>query len=85
MTNRLSQETSPTVATLDDLAKLVNYSLMNTLNCDPDAKAKGADYAPRQVFTGQYVPVNPMPIVTFRQECMSRHFSLSMLKPSITT
>jgi uncharacterized protein YdiU (UPF0061 family) len=62
MTNRLSQETSPTVATLDDLAKLANYSLMNTLNCDPDAKANGADHAPRQVFTGHYVPVNPTPI-----------------------
>ena len=62
MPNRLSQETSPTVATLDDLAKLANYSLMDTLNCDPDAKANGADHAPRQVFTGHYVPVNPTPI-----------------------
>jgi uncharacterized protein YdiU (UPF0061 family) len=62
VTNRLSQETSPTVATLDDLAKLANYSLMDTLNCDPDAKANGADHAPRQVFTGHYVPVNPTPI-----------------------
>jgi len=59
MPNRLSQETSPTVATLDDLAKLANYSLMDTLNGDPDAKANGADHAPRQVFTGHYVPVNP--------------------------
>ncbi len=62
MTNRLSQETSPIVATLDDLAKLANYSLMDTLNCDPDAKENGADYAPRQVLTGHYVPVNPTPI-----------------------
>ena len=62
MTNRLFQETSPTVATLDDLAKLANYSLMDTLNCDPDARANGADHAPRQVFTGHYVPVNPTPI-----------------------
>ena len=62
MTNRLSLETSPTVATLDDLAKLANYSLMDTLNCDPDAKVNGVDHAPRQVFTGHYVPVNPTPI-----------------------
>ena len=62
MTNRLSQETSPTVATLGDLAKLANYSLMDTLNCDPDAKVDGVDHAPRQVFTGHYVPVNPTPI-----------------------
>ncbi|MDA1113863.1 MAG: protein adenylyltransferase SelO family protein [Planctomycetota bacterium] len=62
MTNRLSQETSPAVATLSDLAKLANYSLMDTLHCDPDAKANGADHDPRQVFTGHYVPVNPTPI-----------------------
>ena len=62
MPNQLSQETSPTVATLDDLAKLANYSLMDTLNCDPDAKANGVDHAPRQVFAGHYVPVNPTPI-----------------------
>ncbi len=62
MINRLPQETSPTVATLDDLAKLANYSLMDTLNPDPDAKADGVDHAPRQVFSGHYVPVNPTPI-----------------------
>ena len=62
MKNRLPQETSPTITTLDDLAKLANYSLMDTLNCDPDAKADGVDHAPRQVFTGHYVPINPAPI-----------------------
>ena len=74
MTNRLSQETSPTVATLDDLAKLANYSLMDTLNCDPDAKANGADHAPRQVFTGHYVPVNPTPIKDPEYVAHSKNF-----------
>lgn len=59
MENRLSPENSPTIATLDELAKLANYSLMDTLNCDPEAKADGADHAPRQVFAGHYVPINP--------------------------
>ena len=62
MTNRLFDETSPTIATLDDLATLANYSLMDTLNCDPDATANGEDHGPRQVFTGHYVPVNSTPI-----------------------
>jgi uncharacterized protein YdiU (UPF0061 family) len=35
---------------------------MDTLNCDPDATENGVDHAPRQVFTGHYVPVNPTPI-----------------------
>ena len=62
MINRLFDETSPTIATLYDISPLANYSLMATLNCDPDAKANGEDHAPRQVFTGHYVPVNPTPI-----------------------
>ena len=62
MTNRLPQKTSSTLSTLDDLAELANYSLMDTLNCDPDATENGADHAPRQVFSGHYVPVNPTPI-----------------------
>jgi len=62
MTNKLSQEVFPTIETLDDLAKLVDYSFMDTLNCDPDAKENSVDHEPRQVFTGHYVPVNPTPI-----------------------
>ena len=62
MTKRLSQQTSEIVATLADLAKLGNYSFMDTLNCDPDAKVNGTDHERRQVFTGHYVPVNPTPI-----------------------
>ncbi len=74
MTNRLFQETSPTIATLADLAKLANYSLMDTLNCDPDAKANGADHASRQVFTGHYVPVNPTPIADPEYVAHSKNF-----------
>jgi len=50
------------VKTLDDLAKLANYSLMDTLECDPKATQDGVDHTPRQVFSGHYVPVNPTPI-----------------------
>ena len=62
MSNRSVHESSPAVATLDDLAPSADYSLMDTLNCDPDGKEDGADHAPRQVFTGHYVPVKPTPI-----------------------
>ena len=62
MTDRLPKKTSSTLSTLDDLAKLASYSLMDTLNCDSDATENGADHAPRQVFSGHYVPVNPTPI-----------------------
>tara|TARA_R110002050_G_scaffold112790_7_gene227267 strand:- start:1493 stop:3256 length:1764 start_codon:yes stop_codon:yes gene_type:complete len=62
MTKQLSQHTSATVETVDDLAKLANYSLMDTLNSDPDATTNGDDYRARQVFSGHYVPVKPTPI-----------------------
>ena len=62
MINKLSQESFATIETLDDLAKLADYSLVDTLNCDPDAKENGVDHEPRQVFTGHYVTVNPTPI-----------------------
>lgn len=74
MTNRLPQKTSSTISTLDDLAKLANYSLMDTLNCDPDATENGADHAPRQVFTGHYVPVNPTPIIDPEYVAHSKNF-----------
>jgi len=57
-----AQNSSAIVSTLEDLAKLANYSLMDTLTSDPDAKDNGTNHLPRQVFTGHYVPVNPTPI-----------------------
>jgi len=35
---------------------------METLDCDPEGTSTGADHAPRQVFSGHYVPVTPTPI-----------------------
>ena len=62
MTHRDSENPLPTITTLDDLATLADYSLMDTLSCDPDATANGDDHMPRQVFSGHYVPVSPTPI-----------------------
>ena len=56
------KQTTKTINTLNDLAKLANYSLMDRLNSDPDAKENGIDHFPREVFSGHYVPVNPTPI-----------------------
>jgi uncharacterized protein YdiU (UPF0061 family) len=59
---------------LQDLAKLANYSLMDTLNRDPDATKNGDDHAPRQVFTGHYVPVKPTPIIDPEYVAHSKNF-----------
>ncbi|GIT97300.1 YdiU family protein [Sulfurovum sp. TSL1] len=57
-----TNKTSVEVKTLDDLAALADYSLMETLSADPEATADGVDHAPRQVFSGHFVPVKPTPI-----------------------
>ena len=59
---KVIKENPTTIETLSDLAKLVDYSLMKTLNKDPESRVDGVDHQPRQVFSGHYVPVNPTPI-----------------------
>ena len=62
------------VETLSDLAPLADYSLMDTLNHDPESKADGVDHDPRQVFSGHYVPVNPTPIKDPQYVAHSKNF-----------
>jgi uncharacterized protein YdiU (UPF0061 family) len=50
------------VRTFDKFISLVDYSLLENLNADPDAKLDGDDHDPRQVFSGHFVPVNPTPL-----------------------
>ncbi len=62
MVKPLPPGTSSDVTTLDELSNLADYSFLEALNCDPDADENGAEHAPRQVFSGHYVPVTPTPI-----------------------
>lgn len=41
---------------------MADYSLMDTLNADPDATVDGDDHRARQVFSGHFVPVAPTPL-----------------------
>jgi len=50
------------IKTLNDLASLANYSFMESLTPDPQATKDGVDHNPREVFSGHYVPLKPMPI-----------------------
>ena len=50
------------ISSLEEIADVADYSLLRTLKRDPDATADGVDHAPRQVFSGHYVPVKPTPI-----------------------
>ncbi|THB74554.1 MAG: hypothetical protein D6B25_13290 [Desulfobulbaceae bacterium] len=53
----------PSVTTFDEFVQSADYSLMDTLNGDPDAIADGEDHQARQVFSGHFVPVTPTPLV----------------------
>ncbi len=52
----------PSVTTFDEFVRLADYSLMDTLNADPDASEDGDDHRARQVFSGHFVPVTPTPL-----------------------
>ncbi|WP_414624961.1 protein adenylyltransferase SelO [Calothrix sp. CCY 0018] len=52
----------PGVTTFDEFVQLADYSLMDTLNADPDATVDGDDRRARQVFSGHFVPVTPTPL-----------------------
>ena len=50
------------VTTVDEFEKLADYSLMDSLNTDPDSTVDGDDHLARQVFSGHFVPVTPTPL-----------------------
>jgi uncharacterized protein YdiU (UPF0061 family) len=53
---------TPRITTFDEFMRLADYSLMDTLNADPDATVDGDDHRARQVFSGHFVPVTPTPL-----------------------
>jgi uncharacterized protein YdiU (UPF0061 family) len=50
------------ITTFAEFAQRANYSLLESLQPDPQATADGQDHRPRQVFSGHYVPVTPTPL-----------------------
>jgi len=50
--------------TFADFVERADYSLMASLQADPEATGDGHDHHPRQVRSGHYVPVTPTPILS---------------------
>ena len=48
--------------TFEEFAQRADYSLLDSLRPDPEARPDGDDHRPRQVFSGHYVPVTPTPL-----------------------
>ena len=51
-----------TTKTFDEFSQRADYSLIDSLNADPQASVDGQDHRPREIFSGHYVPVIPTPI-----------------------
>ena len=62
MTQSAELLTKTCVTTFDEFLRLVDYSLMEKLHADPDARIDGDNCHARQVFSGHFVPVTPTPI-----------------------
>ncbi|MFC3094315.1 hypothetical protein DRW07_14495 [Alteromonas sediminis] len=62
MANAKPATHTPLITDFGELAAHADYSLLNTLNADPESTESGDDYYPRQVFSGHYVPVKPTPL-----------------------
>ena len=62
MSHPSKSSAAPCVTTVDEFEKLADYSLMDSLNTDPDSTVDGDDHLARQVFSGHFVPVAPTPL-----------------------
>jgi len=62
------------ISTFDEFVRSADYSLMDTLNADPDATEDGNDHRTRQVFSGHFVPVTPTPLPEPEYVTHSRSF-----------
>ncbi len=62
MSHTSQSSAEPCVTTFDEFVQLADYSLIDTLNADPDATEDGDDHRARQVFSGHFVPVTPTPL-----------------------
>ncbi|XPV69647.1 MAG: protein adenylyltransferase SelO family protein [Halarcobacter sp.] len=58
----MKENSKKNIETFDELSSLTDYSFVNKLNSDPDAKFNGDNKMPREVFSGHYVSVSPTPI-----------------------
>lgn len=53
---------APTTTSFAAFAQRADYSLLESLQADPQSSVDGRDHQPRQVFSGHYVPVTPTPL-----------------------
>ncbi len=58
----MKKNSKKNIEAFEELINLSDYSFVNKLNCDPNAKFNADNKSPREVFSGHYVPVIPTAI-----------------------
>ena len=58
----MKKNTNKNIETFEELVNLSDYSFIEKLNSDPDAKFNADNKLSREVFSGHYVPVSPTAI-----------------------
>ena len=58
----MKKNTNKNIETFQELVNSSDYSFIEKLNSDPDAKFNGDNKLSREVFSGHYVPVSPTAI-----------------------
>jgi uncharacterized protein YdiU (UPF0061 family) len=58
----MKKNTNKNIETFEELVNLSDYSFVEKLNSNPDAKFNGDNKLSREVFSGHYVPVSPTAI-----------------------
>ena len=58
----MKKNTNKNIETFEELVNLSDYSFIEKLNSDPDAKFNGDNKLSREVFSGHFVPVSPTAI-----------------------
>ena len=58
----------------NDFLNQADFSLIKTLNADPQSTVDGNDHSPRQVYSGHYVPVTPIALTSPKYITHSREF-----------
>lgn len=62
MSSSSSVSDTKLITNFSEFSAQADYSLLENLNINPDARDDGMEHQPRQVFSGHYVPVVPTPI-----------------------
>ncbi|UTW49843.1 YdiU family protein [Bacterioplanoides sp. SCSIO 12839] len=62
MSSSSSVSDTKLITNFSEFSAQADYSLLENLNINPDAREDGMEHQPRQVFSGHYVPVVPTPI-----------------------